>query len=226
MRATKRFFIIWIILSLAALACQLQNLTASQATPTAGMVSTAAPKALFSDDFSDPSTGWDRVEDTEGSNNYSKGGYRIFVNKQNWYFWSNPGLQFTDVVIDVDAQKTAGPDENDFGIICRYKDEQNFYFFIIGNDGYYGISKIINGEESLIGMDRMGYNDSTIKLGSSPNHLTAECVGSSLTLSVNGTVLADVKDTDLTSGDVGLIAGTYDTPGVDILFDNFVVTRP
>jgi len=101
-----------------------------------------------------------------------------------------------------------------------------FNFFTVGNDGYYGISKLINGEETLIGMDQMQFNDAAIKLGGAANHLTAECVGGSLTLTVNGTILADVKDSDLSSGDVGLIAGTYDTPGVDIVFDNFVVTRP
>jgi len=226
MKAPKRFFIIFIILSVAVLACQIPNLTAKPGIPTETRGSTPPPKALFTDDFSDPSSGWDRMEDTDGANDYYEGGYRIFVNKPKWYFWSNPGLQFTDVVIDVDAKKTAGPDENDFGIICRYKDEQNFYFFTVGNDGYYGISKIINGEETLIGMDQLQFNDTAIKLGGAANHLTAECVGGSLTLTVNGTILADVKDSDLSSGDVGLIAGTYDTPGVDIVFDNFVVTRP
>lgn len=226
MKATKRFVVILMVLSLTALACQLSNLTARQVVPTSVQVSTTAPKALFSDDFSDPSSGWDRVVDDEGINDYTDGGYRIFVNKPNWYFWSNPNLQFTDVVIDVDARKLAGPDENDFGVICRYKNEQNFYFFTVGNDGFYGVSKVINGEESLIGMDRMQFNDTAIKLGSDSNHLTAECVGNRLTLTVNGTVLADVTDSDLTSGDVGLIAGSYDAPGVDILFDNFVVTRP
>jgi hypothetical protein len=126
----------------------------------------------------------------------------------------------------VDARKIAGPDENDFGVICRYKDEQNFYFFTVGSDGYYAISKIINGEESFVGMDQMQFNDTAIQLGDGANHLTAECVSDRLTLSVNGTVLADVKDADLTAGDVGLIAGTYEMMGVDILFDNFVVTRP
>ena len=226
MTAKAKFLVIFMVLSLAVMGCQLTKLAAGQPASTPESVGTAAAKPLFSDDFSDPSSGWDRVNDEEGINDYSNGGYRIFVNKPNWYFWSNPGLQFTDVVIDVDAQKTAGPDENDYGIICRYQDEQNFYFFTIGSDGFYSISKILNGEESLIGMDKMQYNDTSIKLGSSPNHLTAECVGNNLTLTVNSAVLADVKDADLTSGDVGLIAGTYDTPGVDILFDNFVVTRP
>src|SRR5512139_4024944 len=159
MNVKVRFLAIFMMLSLAAMGCQLTNLAAGQPDSTPVSVSTAVAKPLFFDDFSDPSSGWDRVNDEEGINDYSNGGYRIFVNKINWYFWSNPGLQFTDVVIDVDSQKTAGPDENDFGIICRYQDEQNFYFFTIGSDGFYSISKILNGEESLIGMNEMQYND-------------------------------------------------------------------
>ena len=226
MSVKNKLLVYFMLLSLVLMGCQISRLAAGQSTLTPVSGSTAVAKLLFSDDFSDTSSGWDRINDADGVNDYSNGGYRIFVNKDNWYFWSNPGLQFTDVVIDVDAQKTAGPDENDFGIICRYKDEQNFYFFTIGSDGYYSISKILNGEESLVGMDQMQYIDTVIHLGGTPNHLTAECVGNNLTLTVNGTVLADVKDTDFNSGDVGLIAGTYDTSGVDVLFDNFVVTRP
>jgi hypothetical protein len=35
-----------------------------------------------------------------------------------------------------------------------------------------------------------------------------------------------VSDSDFASGDVGLLAGTYDEVGTDIHFDNFVVRKP
>jgi len=213
-----------VVLVLAALACQLPNIT----SPTNGGDdgSTTSTKVLFQDDFSDTGSGWDQISDAEGINDYADGGYRIFVDKLNWYFWSNPGLNFSDVIIDVDAKKIGGPDENDYGVICRYKDESNFYFFTIASDGYYGISKIIDGDEYLVGMDQLQFNDKVIKLGAASNHIQAECNGSNLTLTVNNKILSDVSDSDLTAGDVGLIAGTYDTTGTDILFDNFTVTKP
>ncbi|NJN80226.1 MAG: hypothetical protein HC797_07025, partial [Anaerolineales bacterium] len=43
---------------------------------------------------------------------------------------------------------------------------------------------------------------------------------------VNGFQVAQAQDSTLTSGDVGILAGTFDTPGVDIVFDNFVVLQP
>jgi len=35
-----------------------------------------------------------------------------------------------------------------------------------------------------------------------------------------------VNDDDFTSGDVGILAGSFDKPGSDIYFDNFVVYKP
>jgi hypothetical protein len=41
---------------------------------------------------------------------------------------------------------------------------------------------------------------------------------------VNGQQVLSATDSSLTSGDIGLIAGTYDEGNVDVLFDNLVVT--
>jgi hypothetical protein len=35
-----------------------------------------------------------------------------------------------------------------------------------------------------------------------------------------------VQDATLNAGDVGLLAGTFDQPGVDAIFDNFVALKP
>ena len=35
-----------------------------------------------------------------------------------------------------------------------------------------------------------------------------------------------MQDETFTTGDVGLIAGTFDAAGTDIRFDNFVVSKP
>lgn len=209
-----------ILLLLSSLACQ--TLSGGGGSSTGG---TTNSNILFQDDFSDPGSGWDSVRTDDGVTDYENDAYRIFVNTDNMDVWANPGLSFTDVRIEVDATKAGGPDDNDFGVICRYEDVDNFYFFIISSDGFYGIGKVLDGEQNLIGADSMDTSDA-IRQGNATNHITAECVGSTLSLSVNGTHLQTVEDTDFASGDVGLLAGTYDEPGTDILFDNFVVTAP
>ena len=180
---------------------------------------------LFQDDFSDTSSGWDRVNEVEGITDYSNGVYRILVNTDNTDVWANPGLNLSDTIIEVDASKIGGADDNDLGIVCRYQDVSNFYFFIISSDGFYGIAKVIDGEQDLIDLENMEYSDS-INQGNATNKLRADCVGDNLVLWVNGQKLMDVNDSQYSSGDVGLIAGTFDTAGTDIHFDNFVVKKP
>jgi hypothetical protein len=180
---------------------------------------------LFRDDFSNPSSGWDRVSVSEGVTDYAEGVYRILVNTSNTDVWANPGLNFSDARIEVDATKVGGDDNNDFGVVCRYKDNANFYFFVISSDGYYGIGKFVDGEQKLIGSESMPPSDK-INTGNATNHLRADCVGNTLRLYVNDELLGEVEDSDFTSGDVGLIAGSFDQPGTDIHFDNFIVLKP
>ncbi len=182
-------------------------------------------KVLFQDDFSDPSSGWDRVNESDGITDYAEGSYRILVNAINTDIWSNPGLNFTDTQIEVDATKVGGDDNNDFGVICRYRDENNFYFFVLSSDGYYGIGKIAGGVQQLIGDESMPPSEAIHK-GAATNHIRADCVGSKLTLYVNGVQLAEHEDIDFSSGDAGLLAGSFANPGTDIYFDNFMVRGP
>lgn len=216
----KFHFILFIsVLVLTGSACNiLSPETGSGGNPQPGAV-------LFQDDFSDPSSGWDRITINEGVTDYVDGTYRISVNSNFTDVWANPGLNFSDVRVEVDAIKVGGDDNNDYGVICRYQDSENFYFFIVSSDGYYGIGKVVGGVQQLIGEESMPPSE-LINQGSVSNRLSAVCAGSNLSLYVNGNFLTEVVDVDFTSGDVGLVAGTFDQPGVDVYFDNFMVTNP
>jgi hypothetical protein len=133
------------------------------------------------------------------------------------------------VRVEVDGTKIGGPDENDFGIICRYSETNegaDFYQFAITSDGYAGIILVDSNTQTVISNDGLLEPYDAIAQGAQTNRIRAECVGNRLTLSVNGSVLTSVVDSTLQNGDVGLIAGTYEQAGVRIRFDNFLVTRP
>lgn len=220
MKIQKRRFIIFILLmALSIFACNFGSSGAGGDTEPAG------PKILFQDDFSRKGNDWLQLRDEDGITDYDQDGYRIKVDKAEWIFWSNPGLSLTNVKIDVDATKIGGPEENEFGVICRYVDENNFYFFSVTSDGFFSVTKLINGEYEFIGMEEFGATDA-VNAGNTLNHLTGECNGNVLRFWVNGTLLAETQDDTFTEGDVGLIAGTTDISGTDVLFDNFVVTEP
>jgi hypothetical protein len=215
----RTFFLFIVLLATASLACQFSNPFASTPAPVAQPGDT-----LFYDDFSNPATGWERFTSAEGTMDYDGGGYRFLVNALQANFWSTPGKSFKDVRMEVDVAKLSGPDENRIGLVCRFL-ENNYYFFMVSSDGYYTIGKYIGGNALQLGQSEMQYNDS-IHTGLAVNHLRADCVGNSLTFYVNGDPVAQAQDTDLVEGDVGLLAGTFTQPGVDVIFDNFVVLQP
>ncbi len=211
---SKRFILIISLLVLASLAC----LSTATKTPASNL--------LFSDDFTDTSKKWDQVSETTRSTDYYNGAYRMTVNDTNSDTWSNPGKQsFTDTRIEVDATKNGGPDDNDFGVICRYTDVDKFYYGVISSDGYYGIMKMTSNGGTPVGSDKMGESDRVTK-GAATNHIRFDCIGSTLTLFVNGNQVDQQTDADYTAGNAGLIAGTFSEAGTDILFDNFMVYKP
>lgn len=209
-----------LLIALMSLAC-----SASKVSQLFGEYPTSSGDLLFQDGFSDTTSGWDRVRTDEGITDYEEDRYRIVINSANADYWSNPGLAFSDVRIDVDVGKYAGPDDNDFGVLCRYIDTENFYFLIISSDGYYGIGKVVGGEQKLLEPPQM-YHSEDIVTGGGLNHIQAECNGSRLALVVNGVLIAETSDSTFKEGDIGLIVGSFDIPGVDIWFDNLMVTVP
>lgn len=180
---------------------------------------------LYKDDFSNPLSGWKRLAGPGGVMDYDGGGYRFLVTAEHQNYWSTPGLDFQNVRIEVDALKYAGPEENRIGLICRYHDVGSYYFFVISSDGYYALGKLKDNQISLLGQAEMLQSEA-IKQGSVINHLRADCVGNSLVMYVNDIPVTIAQDSDFTNGDVGLLVGTFEQTGVDVVFDNFVVKKP
>lgn len=186
------------------------------------------PNILFQDDFSSKRGGWDEIDVSDGITDYGDGVYRIQINISDTDIWANPAnLNFADTSISVDVTKVAGPDDNDFGLICRYRDNNNFYFGIISSDGYYAIGTVQGGVQTAIGQDGMQpATEGVIKIGSETNRLRFDCVGDTLSLYANEQLIVTVQDATLTEGNVGLLAGTFAEAGVEINFDNFIVRKP
>lgn len=181
---------------------------------------------LYQDDFSDPSSGWDDFFDPEkGTMDYFDSFYRVQVLGEYQMLTTGPGLIFADVKLASDMLKVVGSSNDLFGLVCRMKDQENYYFFVISSDGYYGIGKVIDGVQSMLGSTGMLPSE-LISKGMAINHLQADCIDEKLVLAVNGQELISTEDGELVSGDVGIIVGTMqDTENV-VLFDNFSVINP
>ncbi|NJC95021.1 MAG: hypothetical protein FIB03_01580 [Anaerolineae bacterium] len=194
------------------------------ASPAAPTVPSANPgERLYQDTFAENTSGWDRVLNDGGIMDYDSGGFRILVREPKLNYWSTPEKDFGDVRVEADVTKLNGPDENRAGLMCRYQNG-NYYFFVISNDGYYAVGKFIGGQALLLGHAEM--QSSGFIQPEGVNHLRADCVGNALAFYVNFNQVALVQDADLAKGDVGVLAGSFDEPGVDMLFQNFVVIQP
>ncbi len=201
---------------ISSLACQF--LPASSAEPSAE----PPVEIQFQDNFSDPESGWRRAKTLAGAVGYEDGAYRILVNRRHTDIWSLPGRSFDNISVEVQAIKVGGSNDNRFGLICRAVDESNFYTFWISSDGYYGIGKMKDQSFSLIGQPAL-QPSSLIEPGLAFNHLRADCIGDTLSLYINDQPVVQVNDSEFAVGDVGLIAGAYETPGTDIRFTDFKV---
>jgi hypothetical protein len=178
---------------------------------------------LYQEEFGNNTTGWHRISNDKGIMDYDGGGYRILVRQPELNIWSTAEKDFGDVRVEADVIRLNGPAENRMGLICRYQGG-NYYFFAISNDGYYVIGKFIGGMILLLGQSEMQASEAIQK--GTMNHLRADCIGNTLTFYINFTQVASASDADFPTGDVGVLAGSFSEPGVDILFDHFVVIQP
>ncbi|MDP2965200.1 MAG: hypothetical protein Q8N39_04065 [Pelolinea sp.] len=180
---------------------------------------------LFFDDFSETKSGWDRFAGEIGSTDYKDKTYQIAVNEPNTDLFANSYKLSKDAIIEVTATRIGGPDNNSFGVICRFQDEKNFYAAQISSDGYAGIFRMKDGVYKLLGQEKM-IPVPAILGGSAANTIHFECIGRSLALAVNGAPVDAREDKSFENGDVGLIAGTFEEAGVVIAFDDIKVTQP
>jgi hypothetical protein len=137
--------------------------------------------------------------------------------------WNLPAA-FTgigDAVVEVDARLVSGPNMGDFGIVCGYKDNDNFHVLAVANDGYAEILRWVKGDDAIIASKENAF---TI---TDAYHLVASCVQGKLSLSVNGVeVLSATSESLENAGEVGLYGGTFDEGNAVYSFDNFVVRKP
>ena len=130
-------------------------------------------------------------------------------------------LTLGDVVVEADVYRTGDLLENDMGLVCRYQDQENYYSLSFGSDAYAAIYKKIDGTWTTL------YNEFLdADLSADYHKVTISCIGTELSLYVDDLLLARVNDSDFPTGDVGLLAGTYEIAPVGLEFDNFVVYTP
>ena len=184
-----------------------------------------AHEILFSDDFSDESSGWVTFDDYDGRVIYRDGCLYVKDSAVDEHtIGSESQRYFTDFILEVETWLVDGNDDNWHAVSCRYKDDDNYYGFAIGADGYYTVRKWVDGDSTtFVAPTYSGYINQGV---GAVNLIHIECIGSSLSLSVNGHELASVTDTALNGGDIALCANALAGTFTEVAFDNIIVTKP
>jgi hypothetical protein len=204
--------------------------------PASGRTPSSTGSEKFREDFTDTSNGWDVLDDTRHRLRYVDGTYQILT-KQPGDYYSFPRSRYEqlaalrDVLLEVDARRRSGAEGNGYGVVCRYQDTGDLYWFNITNDGYYGINKKIRGR--TVALQRPVRTDAISS--TALNHIQATCAQGNggapakLVLWVNGRRIAEVTDREdalPAGGGVGLFAHNRIGGGpADFTFDNFGARR-
>ncbi len=206
---------------------------APSVTPTDVVLPTPTPvqinwKLAFKDDFSDVNSGWGNLNTYGSIREYVDGGYQlsILVNGKEALAFPTMNRLLKDVRVEVDAVKMAGEGDYEIGVICRNETSADLYdlsYTVTKDISKFGIYKWVGPNYQTLG--EVVITDPTwINPGKQANHLRADCVGSTLTLYLNGKKGIEVTDASLKVGNVGLIVGFTD--GIKVFYDNFVVYEP
>jgi hypothetical protein len=124
--------------------------------------------------------------------------------------------EFSNFLIELDAQLVRGPEETEYGLLVRHTNGQNFYFFAITADGAYSVWKKVDDEWIAL---RDWERSPALTTGlNRPNRLGVLAQANELVFYVNGTILTELEDDAFSSGQLGLAAGTFAVGNAEVAF--------
>ena len=126
-----------------------------------------------------------------------------------------------DVRIEVEVETTRGLGTEMFGIACRSYGTPTapgrWYDLMVGNDGAFFIAF---GKGATYGILSSGYGPLP-KPGT--NHLRADCIGTTLTLYLNGQLVSTVMHGEAADGLSGIHVRNTERSGAEFIFRNLIV---
>jgi hypothetical protein len=188
-------------------------------------------EVIFREDFSNPQSGW-LLEEAE-----YKDSEMALKNKDNWHpIWGGgialayPHLRFDNFILEVDARWSGGAVGGHYGVLFRYRGDEpssywyknEFYDFVVGNDGRYSAGKWVDGERVVLlegFLDALGHPGDI-------NRIHIEANGPNMRFFINDQFLGNISDVEHDSGDIALTAQKPEgTQFFEASFDNVIIAR-
>lgn len=203
---------------------RLSRLVPAVALCLSAGVALAADRTVFRDDYSDSGSGW---IDTQVADHQAKGialyngsgGYQMTpVDDATYGIVPAPKqAEGGDIQVEAGLFLYTGVGQGTGGVVCRHRDNNNFYAFMVSGGHGYAILKVQGGKAETLASGRFE--------GVMPNmadlRIGARCEGSSLKLMLDGDVVAEADDAAHAGGHVGLIVMGEKMAGTSAVFDDF-----
>ena len=138
------------------------------------------------------------------------------------FMWALNSQAHTNVVMQVDTEQLSDYANNAYGIMCRAAPTNNGdgYYFLISGDGNYTLRR---GSTDQVGaLIPWTYSDA-IHQGQTINRMRVVCIDDYLALYVNGSFVAETRDTSFSRGYAGITVAVPEGGEVDVTFDQLTI---
>jgi len=165
---------------------------------------------------------WESGDDPDGqfrrTYQRARDEYRVEIlgEDQEWSFFAPEGQRFQDFVLEVEANRIAGPDTIGYGLVFRRQARKEGtaaserYIFYITPQGRYSMSQVNadKTQRTLRPLDAPGI-PSVIAVGDGTNRLRVTCQGAKIVLAINGVEVFTLNNATITQGgEIGVFAQT------------------
>jgi uncharacterized repeat protein (TIGR01451 family) len=179
----------------------------------------------FFDDFSNPASGWEVMDDAFVRSEYLNGEYRILTKRAGYYYlFRAPSCDRQNYTVGANARWVGSPGSS-YGLIFGLAAGFSRYYLFNINTDYRKFDLVRRDAGGFTQLVSPTYSEA-IHGGTATNHLKVTRNGNQITLEVNGTVLGTWSDGTIGGRTgAGLVTNPYSgNPISDARFDNFSMT--
>ncbi len=172
----------------------------------------------FTDDFSNPASGWGSYSDAYVTLGYLSGEYRI-ATAPNWIAWTTQDFGTSNFQVELDTRYTSQSLDGIGGIMFSLNSSGFYLFSVI--DGYYSLWSV-DSSWNTSALVPWTYAPSVINPGYEINHMKVVRNGSTIAIYANNQLLNSLTNSTYQGTRVGMISGAFDSY-FDQRFDNFIL---
>ena len=128
-----------------------------------------------------------------------------------------------DQIVTASIDSTPAPVDAGFGVLCRVRDQDNYYRLGVANDGTYAIQRVQDGKNTVLTGGGLWQKDARLRAKPGTTTVRAECVGRTLTLFAGDQEIASVRDTSIQGHKTGVFVESFAEPNAAVQVNAFSV---